>query len=496
MSIIRARGSVAGFEAEIHRKDGTTIWISENARAIYDEAGRIVLFEGTVEDITDRKRYQARIEHQANYDDLTGLANRSLLKDRLEQAILAAASYGTHLAVAFVDLDRFKYINDSLGHHVGDELLRVMAERLKSCVREWDTVARLGGDEFVLLLNGQTGSDSVQSAIERVLSVVAQPWTVPQGEFQVTSSIGIAIYPEDGNDAETLLKHADAAMYRAKEGGRNNLQFFTAEFNALMTERLELETKLRRALERNQLLLHYQPRVSLGTGRIVGGEALVRWQIPGEDMIPPARFIPLAEETGLIVDIGKWVLRTACLQNKAWQDAGLPPMAVSVNVSARQFRQDDIVQTIADALQESGPGSRVSRDRAHRKHGDARRRAPDGNARGHQAARRADRRGRLRHRVLEPQLSQAFSGASAEGGQVLRAGRDPQSGRRRHRAHDHRARPQPGPQGAGRGCRNAGATGLPAAQLLATRCRVTCSAARWTRRPSQSSWRPRAKIRA
>jgi diguanylate cyclase (GGDEF)-like protein/PAS domain S-box-containing protein len=354
MSVIRVRGSVAGFESEVYRKDGSTIWISENARAVFDPPGTVAHYEGTVEDITERKHYQARIEQQANHDELTGLANRSLLKDRLQQSILTAASYGTRLAVAFVDLDRFKFINDSLGHQVGDQLLKEMSSRLKSCVREWDTVARLGGDEFVLLLNGTTSADSVQIAVERMLSVVGEPWTTAQGEFQVTSSIGVAMYPDDGTDAETLLKHADAAMYRAKENGRNSFQFFTAEFNAQMTERLELESKLRRALEREQLLLHFQPRVDLTSGRVISAEALLRWQIPGEAMIPPARFIPLAEETGLIVTIGRWVLQAACAQNKAWQDAGLPHLAISVNVSARQFLQENFVDVVAEVLRDTG----------------------------------------------------------------------------------------------------------------------------------------------
>ncbi|HKE94198.1 MAG TPA: diguanylate cyclase, partial [Povalibacter sp.] len=341
MQLIKARGVVANFEAQIRRCDGEVIWISENARAVYSDSGQVVCYEGTVEDITERKLYQARIEQQANYDTLTGLANRSLLNDRLQQGILAAARYGTRLAVVFVDLDRFKFINDSLGHHVGDELLRAMAERLKASVRETDTVARLGGDEFVLLISGQRDPDSVAAVLERMLSDISQPWTIAQGDFNVTCSIGVALFPDDGDTAETLLKHADTAMYRAKEKGRNNFQFFTAELNALITQRLELENKLRRALERQQFELHYQPRVDMQTRRVVGAEALIRWQVSEHEIVPPARFIPIAEEIGLIAPIGKWVLRTACEQNKAWQDAGLDPFVVSVNVSARQFRQDN-----------------------------------------------------------------------------------------------------------------------------------------------------------
>jgi diguanylate cyclase (GGDEF)-like protein/PAS domain S-box-containing protein len=369
MHIMKARGSVTGFESQVYRKNGDVIWISENARAIFAEDGSPIGYEGTAEDITERRLYQVRIEHQANYDTLTGLANRSLLQDRLQQALLTAASSGRRIAVAFVDLDRFKFINDSLGHHVGDELLKAVAARLKACVRDCDTVARLGGDEFVLLINGHTGPEYVRQLMDKMLASVAQPWIIEQGEFLVSCSIGVALHPEDGEgcpgprtsgrmpaqeEALTLLKHADSAMYRAKDSGRNNFQFFTRELNALMTEQLELETHLRRALERNQFVLRYQPRVNLINGQIVGAEALLRWRIPQRGTVPPLRFITLAEETGLIVPIGKWVLQTACAQNKAWQDAGLPPIVVSVNVSPRQFRHESLVQTVAEALRSTG----------------------------------------------------------------------------------------------------------------------------------------------
>jgi diguanylate cyclase (GGDEF)-like protein/PAS domain S-box-containing protein len=354
MRIITSRGSVAGFESQVYRKNGAVIWISENARVILDDGGALQGYEGTVEDITDRKRYQSRIEQQANFDPLTGLANRSLLQDRLKQAILTAANYHTRLAVAFIDLDRFKFINDSLGHHVGDELLKTMAARFHDCVQERDTVARLGGDEFVLLLNSSGSVDEVRMVLERLLTTVTQPWLSDDGEYQITCSIGVALYPEDGVDAQTLLKHADSAMYRAKDSGRNNFQFFTREINTVMTERLELEGKLRRALERDQFQLHYQPRIDLASGRILGAEALLRWHIPGEPPILPQRFIALAEETGLITPIGKWVLHSACAQNKLWQERGLAPMVVSVNVSARQFRSNNFVRTVDETLQETG----------------------------------------------------------------------------------------------------------------------------------------------
>ena len=354
MHIMKARGSVTGFESRVYRKNRDIIWISENARAVLAEDGTPIGYEGTVEDITERRLHQVRIEHQANYDTLTGLANRSLLQDRLQQALLTAASSGQRVAVAFVDLDRFKFINDSLGHHVGDELLKAVAARLRSCVRDCDTVARLGGDEFVLLINGHTGPEYVRQLMDRMLTAVAQPWIIEQGEFLVSCSIGVALHPDDGEEALTLLKHADSAMYRAKDNGRNNFQFFTRELNALMTEQLELETHLRRALERDQFVLRYQPRVNLATGQIVGAEALLRWRIPQRGTVPPMRFIGLAEDTGLIVPIGKWVLQTACAQNKAWQDTGVPPIVVSVNVSPRQFRHESLVQTVAEVLQSTG----------------------------------------------------------------------------------------------------------------------------------------------
>ena len=225
-------------------------------------------------------------------------------------------------------------------------------------MRECDTVARLGGDEFVLLINGHSGPESVQLIMERMLAAVSQPWIIEQGEFQVSCSIGVALHPEDGEDARTLLKHADSAMYRAKDSGRDNFQFFTRDLNTLMTERLEMEGHLRRALERHQFVLAYQPRVDLDGGRIVAAEALLRWRIPNRGTIAPQRFIALAEETGLIVPIGKWVLQTACAQNKAWQDEGLPPIVVSVNVSARQFRQENLVQTVAEVLRDTGLDAR------------------------------------------------------------------------------------------------------------------------------------------
>jgi diguanylate cyclase (GGDEF)-like protein len=301
----------------------------------------------------ERKRYQVQLEHQANYDALTGLPNRNLLHDRLRRSVYAQRMPRT-VAVVFIDLDHFKFVNDSLGHAVGDELLKAMAERLRLMLRDGDTVARLGGDEFVLILNDQSSEEVIYRAMQRITAELAQPLEIDGKELVVTCSAGISLYPQDGPDVGTLLKNADAAMYRAKEHGRNNFQFYTAEMNERVNERLALENALRRAIERNELLLHYQRRVDLRSGAIVGAEALVRWMHPEWGLVHPARFIPLAEETGLIVPIGEFVLREACRQARAWVDEGLKPGVVSVNLSARQFRQEGLVRRVSRVLVDTG----------------------------------------------------------------------------------------------------------------------------------------------
>jgi diguanylate cyclase (GGDEF)-like protein len=301
----------------------------------------------------ERKRYQVALEHQANYDSLTGLPNRSLLLDRLRQSV-----HGQRLphgvAVVFIDLDHFKFVNDSLGHSTGDKLLQGMAERLRLALRDGDTVARLGGDEFVLVLNEQSNEEVIYRAMQRISAEVAAPMDIDGRELVITCSAGISLYPQDGPDVDTLLKNADAAMYRAKDHGRNNFQFFTSEMNERVNERLALENALRRALERNELALHYQRRVDLRTGAVTGAEALVRWLHPEWGLVHPARFIALAEETGLIVPIGEFVLREACRQTRAWLDAGLKPGVVSVNLSARQFRREGLVRQVSRVLVDTG----------------------------------------------------------------------------------------------------------------------------------------------
>ncbi len=301
----------------------------------------------------ERKRYQEELERQANYDALTGLPNRHLLHDRLRQAVLSQRHLRP-LAVVFIDLDHFKFVNDSLGHNAGDELLRNVGERLRESVRDGDTVARLGGDEFVLILNDQAREEVIFRAMQRIHARVGEPIRVGGRELHITCSAGISLYPQDGSDVETLLKNADAAMYRAKAQGRNNFQFYTAEMNRLVNERLSLEQSLRRALQRNELLLYYQPRINLVTGAVDGAEALLRWNHPEQGLMLPDRFIPVAEETGLIVQMGDWVLRQAALQHRAWRKAGLPRLSVSVNLSARQFRDENLVQRVAKVIRETG----------------------------------------------------------------------------------------------------------------------------------------------
>jgi diguanylate cyclase (GGDEF)-like protein len=305
----------------------------------------------------ERKRYQVQLEHQANYDALTGLPNRNLLHDRLRQSVYSQRA-AHPMAVVFLDLDHFKFVNDSLGHGTGDKLLKGMADRLRSVLREGDTVARLGGDEFVLILNDQSNEEVIFRAVQRISAKIGEPMTIDGKELYVTCSAGISMHPQDGPDVETLLRNADAAMYRAKDHGRNNFQFYTSEMNERINERLSLENALRRALERNEFVLHYQQKVDLRTGALAGAEALVRWNHPELGLLRPERFIPLAEETGLILQIGEWVIHEACRQVQGWLGRGLKPGLVSVNLSARQFRQDGLVRAVSRILEETGLDSR------------------------------------------------------------------------------------------------------------------------------------------
>ncbi|HWV64015.1 MAG TPA: diguanylate cyclase, partial [Oxalicibacterium sp.] len=319
-----------------YRKDGSMFWSDIYIAPVRDENGTVSHFVSAQYDITATKRYESELEFQTNRDALTGLANRNLLRDRLGQAISFAYRYGNPIWIMFVDLDRFKFVNDTLGHQAGDTLLKAVASRLQSCLRETDTVSRVGGDEFVLVLNERSDAGLTTNIVQRLMDAVAKPLDIHGHEFFISCSIGVAVYPADGETPEDLLRHADIAMYRAKETGRNNFQFYTSTMNEKAMERLRFEGDLRNALEREEFVLHYQPQIDLQTGEIVGVEALIRWQHPELGMVPPARFIGLAEETGLIVPIGAWVIRTACMQNKAWQLSGVGPLRMSVNLSARQ----------------------------------------------------------------------------------------------------------------------------------------------------------------
>ncbi|HJW55984.1 MAG TPA: EAL domain-containing protein [Burkholderiaceae bacterium] len=336
------------------RKDGTVFWSDLYIAPIRDASNEVTHFACIINDVTENKEYEAQLEHQANYDLLTHLANRNLLTDRINQAIAEAEREHRVVAIAFIDLDNFKFVNDSLGHNIGDQLLKAVADKMKSSMREGDTLARYGGDEFVFVLRNQHTEEEVSTWMSRLMETMARPFLIQDHQLYVTCSIGVSFYPHDGKDVNTLLRNADTAMYRAKDSGRNNCQFFTSIMNTRIAGRLSMEAKLRRAIERQEFILHYQPQINLQTGKIIGMEALVRWQHPEEGLIMPSRFIPLAEETGLIVPIGQWVLLTACEHNRALQEMGLPPISVAVNLSTRQFHPKALVKQVDAALRQSG----------------------------------------------------------------------------------------------------------------------------------------------
>lgn len=335
------------------RQDGEVFPAIQSISAIRDEQGVLTHYLSIMADITHRKESEERIRYLTQHDALTGLANRSLLHDRLEQAIIHARRSERRVAAILLDVDRLKLINDSLGHAAGDQVLREIGRRLADSIRPGDTVARVAGDEFMVVLADVVSENDVASWARRLLGVVAAPMPADGQEVVVTASLGVALFPKDGESAELLLKNADAAMYRAKELGRNSVQFYAPEMNARMLERLELESALRRALERQEFILHYQPKVELINGQVVGAEALIRWRHPFLGMVSPADFIPLAEETGLIVPIGVWVIEAACRQLKAWLAAGLSDIRISVNLSARQFQQDDLIDVLTRVLHEN-----------------------------------------------------------------------------------------------------------------------------------------------
>jgi diguanylate cyclase (GGDEF)-like protein/PAS domain S-box-containing protein len=347
-----ARGSEGNTVISLRRPDGERRWIELFLAPVRNEAGTVTHFIGILNDVTHRKDAERHLNYLANHDSLTGLPNRNLLHDRLTHAITRRRE-GV-LAVLFLDLNRFKLINDSYGHDVGDELLKEVATRITACLRAEDTVARLGGDEFVVLLEDLPGSDAAAQAAGKIAARLSAPVVIGGRELPLGASIGIALHPRDGDSAQDLLKNADSAMYRAKEEGRGSFCFFSGEMNARAVSRLTLENDLRRALDQGELEVFYQPQVAMADGTLLGAEALVRWRHPVKGLVSPVDFIPVAEETGLIVALGEQVLRAACRQIVAWAESGRAPVMVAVNLSARQFRQPDLVTTIALILEETG----------------------------------------------------------------------------------------------------------------------------------------------
>lgn len=338
----------------IATRNAGEIVVTSQGEVECDESGRACLLSGTTLDITARIRAESEIQQLINYDTLTGLPNRSLLHDRLHQAIAQSAREKHLLGILVLDLDRFKGVNETLGHKAGDKLLKSVGKRLQACVRDSDTLARLGGDEFVALLVGLTHEEGITTVAKKILAIVSEPVYIDGHEIYSTCSIGIAVYPMDGDDSHTLLKHADLAMYQAKELDRNNFQFFSRDMNIKVLERMMLENSMRKALERDEFFLVYQPQVDTRTGRITGMEALLRWQHPDLGLLAPDKFIYLAEDNGFIISLGEWVLRTACRQNKIWQDQGLPAVRVAVNLSAKQFGQYHLDEVIASTLLDTG----------------------------------------------------------------------------------------------------------------------------------------------
>ena len=359
---------VEQFDTQRLTKNGTIIDVSLSVSAIKDRAGNVIGISGIARDVTARRREQhalaesekryrllfEQVQFLAYFDALTGLPNRTLLQDRLTKALAAARRQRHKVALLFLDLDRFKDINDSLGHSVGDLLLQEVAGRLKTWGREQDTIARLGGDEFLIMLTDIKNIRDAAVATERLMDAMTAEFVVQGHSLEISCSLGISMFPEHGADGETLIKNADAAMYCAKEHGRNNFQFFTQDMNVEVMERLTLERGLRLALEKEEFFLVYQPQMDIATGRITGLEALLRWQNPELGPVPPDKFIPIAENSRLIMPIGEWVLRTACSQARKWQDDGIPAVTVAVNVSAVQFRQEDFCKFIKRILDETG----------------------------------------------------------------------------------------------------------------------------------------------
>ncbi|HEX6363778.1 MAG TPA: EAL domain-containing protein, partial [Albitalea sp.] len=339
-------------------RGGRTIHCEWYNTPLVDADENVIGFASLVHDITERLNTERTIHYMAHHDALTGLPNRRLMQDRLNQAIMAARRKQRHVAVLFLDLDRFKVVNDTLGHDTGDFILKDVARRLSGCVREVDTVSREGGDEFVVILPDLERPEHARVVADKILKELSRPVEIGGQEIHVTPSIGISHYPNDATDVQQLLKHADNAMYQAKDAGRNTIRFFTNDLNFLLSKRLEVESRLRKALENQEFFLRYQPQVNLATGRISGMEALIRWNDPHRGEIFPKDFVFVAEELGLIVPIGEWVFRSACRQLRQWSQDGLPPITISINISPRQFMSRRLVATLLSIVRETGADPR------------------------------------------------------------------------------------------------------------------------------------------
>lgn len=346
----RSRGEAAPTDYEFQgvRRDGALLWAGTRVQQVIWQGETAT--QSTVTDITLRKEYEERLHRQANFDEVTGLPNRVLALDRLQSAVISAQRHGHKVGVLFIDLDHFKKINDTLGHATGDQLLKAAADRLRKCVRAEDTVARLGGDEFTVILPNLASATHAEPVIQKILETFSLPFPLGREEAFISASIGVTVSPDDGKDPHILMQNADAAMYRAKERGRNTFNFFTSELNRRAVERMRVESHLLHALDRNEFELHYQPIVDLRLGTVIGAEALLRWTNAVLGNVEPDRFIPLAEDTGLIVPIGLWVLETACAQLAEWRRCGVPPLRVAVNISSRQFRGTNLVEAVSDML--------------------------------------------------------------------------------------------------------------------------------------------------
>lgn len=352
--IMRTGEAKIGMEEKETWPDGRENWVLTTKVPLKDRRGQIIGTMGIAHDISDRKKAEAQVSYMALHDALTGLPNRTLLQDRLSRAIALANRNKRHVAVLMLDLDRFKDVNDTLGHYIGDRLLEAVAKRLEGCLRESDIVARLGGDEFVIGLPEVHGDEDIERVAQKVLSALAERLEIEGHDLKIGCSIGISQYPADGENAEVLLQNADSAMYRAKAKGRGRYFFFTPDLNEATLRRQRLGKELSQALERGEFVLHYQPLVSTKESRINGVEALLRWQHPDQGLIAPNEFIPQLEELGLMLEVGNWVLKTACVQAVAWQTEGLPPIRMAVNLSAQQFYRSDIARTVERTLRETG----------------------------------------------------------------------------------------------------------------------------------------------